>query len=258
MKNILKTLAAICFLSNVSIAQLSNLYLADTWSVGFNLGVSSIKNKALLFEDGQRVGPYLGVGMDLAYQTYDPWMVRYKLEAKWVNDLGYKGIELIRGTGTDPRLDFTGFTWHKIGLNVFATDNICVALGGSFADYIVDIPQWTENGTYWAGEIWQEPSGWHWTAGPCVFVDYGIGDFAVSLTSSYDIRYFHPIVTNDYEDLVNAIEGYTAPGFLYTDISINHDSGFYCGFDKIRLVDNGEVGNKMSRTNLRFGWRVEI
>ncbi len=237
-------------------SQLSTHIANGAWAPGFHIGFGTIKNNQLTYVEGRKHGPYFGVGVDLAYSTFEAGEIRYYLDAKWTMDLVHKGVELFKGTGTDARIDFTGFTWHKLGINVFATDNLCIGVGGSFADYIIDIPLYANNnGDFFAGITWQEPSGWNWTAGPCFFADYGIGDFAASLTTSYDFTYLTPKITDDYEALTDKIDGYKPPHFMYFDLTINHETGVYLSINRTTMIDKGDLGNNMSRGEIKMGWR---
>ncbi len=245
-------------LSFSSRGQLSGHVSDEAWGVGFHTGFVTIKNDKLLYPEGRKEGPYWGglFGVDLSYSTYQPGGIRWQLEAKWTLDLFHKAIELFQGTGTDPRIDFTGFTWHKLGVNVFANDNLCIAVGGSFADYIVDIPKYAnDQGDFFAGTTWQEPSGWNWTAGPCLFADYGVGDFAINFIGSYDFTYLTPKVTDDYEALTDKIDGYKTPNFMYLDLSVKHESGVYMSLNRTMMIDNGSLGNNMSRGEIKLGWK---
>lgn len=240
-------------------AQLPDHNVTSQGMVGFTVGLSTIKSNETLYPQAAKEGAYFGIGVDFSYYNFEPFTLRYHLKMKWAHDLFHKAGELFEGTGTDPRIDFTGFTWHKVGLNLFATDNVCVGLGGSFADYIIDIPLYANsNGDYFEGITWQEPSGWHWTAGPCLFADAGFGGFALSFIASYDISYLQPKVTDDYESLTAKIPGYKKPHFLFWDLTLNHESGFFAGFDRVSLIDNGVNSNKMSRAEFHLGYRTSI
>ena len=238
-------------------AQLSGHISNGSTAIGFHAGFVALKHKNNAFEIGQKHGPYFGFsGIDIAHTNYDSWTFRYNLEMKWTMDLFHKGVEFFKGTALDARVDFTGFTWHKLGVNVFSTDNFCVGIGGSFSDYIVDIPIFAnENGDFFEGQRWQEPSGWNWTAGPCLFLDYGIGDFAFNFIGSYDLTYFTPKITQDYEDLTVQIDGYEKPHFMYFDFAVNHESGVYMSFNRTLMIDNGLLENNVSRGEFKFGWR---
>lgn len=244
------------FYSNNVNSQLSGHYSDDSRFVGFHGGFVSLKNNNNAFEIGRKHGPYFGLGIDVGHTSYSAGDFRYHLELKWTMDLFHKSVEFFKETALDVRLDLTGFTWNKLGVNVFATDNFCIGIGGSFADYIVDIPKYAnENGNFIGGTRWQEPSGWNWTAGPCLFLDYGIGDFAFNFIGSYDFTYFTPKISNDYESYVQRIDGYERPRFMYFDLSANHDSGIYVSFNRTLMKDRGLLNNNVSRGELKFGWK---
>ena len=228
---------------------------------GININLATLTDRALAFETGQKVGPYFGLGLDFAYANYEQWGVKYLLEMKWTNDLFYKGIEFFRdGIGAiSPRLDLSGFTWHKVGINILANDRFCIGIGGSFSDYIIDIPGWNENGDFPnSGLSWVDPSGWYWTAGPCAFFDFGIGDWAINIISSYEISYLHPKITDDYEANVFSTNDYPFPVFFYTDITINHDWGLYLSYDLLKTIDKGNLSHNVSRNDLQVGWRFSL
>lgn len=237
-------------------AQLSGHMSDGSAAVGFHAGFVALKNGNSTYELGRKHGAYFGLGMDIGYTNYSAGKLRYQLEMKWTMDLFHKGIEFFNETALDARLDFTGFTWNKLGVNIIGTDNFCVAIGGSFSDYVVDIPLYAnEEGGFFAGKRWEEPSGWNWTAGPCLFVDYGIGDFAFNFITSYDFTYFTPVITQDYEDFTQKIDGYTPPHFMYFDLAVNHESGVYMSFNRTMMFDKGTIGNNISRGEFKFGWK---
>ena len=257
LHKLLLTILAVS-VSLISQGQLSNHISNYGWGVGFHTGMVTIKNDKLLYPEGQKIGPYWGgiLGLDVSYGTYEPGEVRYQLEAKWTLDLFHKAGELFKGTGTDARIDFTGFTWHKVGINVIGTDNMCVAVGISFADYIVDIPNYiNDQGNFPGGSKWQEPSGWNWTAGPCLFADYGVGDYAIGFIGSYDFTYLTPKITDDYEALTDKIEGYKPPNFMYLDLTVKHESGVYLSLNRTMMIDKGSLGNNVSRGEMKLGWK---
>lgn len=254
----LKFLGLVMFLffSNSMQAQLSSHNSNGSSALGFHAGFVSLKHANSTFDIGRKHGPYFGLGIDIGYTNYEVGKIRYQLELKWTMDLFHKAIEFFKGTALDARVDLTGITWHKLGVNIFATDNICFALGGSFADYIVDVPRFVnEDGNFNESFTWQEPSGWNWTAGPCLFVDYGLSDFVFTFIGSYDFTYFTPIITQAYEDRTDKIEGYKPPHFMYLDLSVNHETGVYISLNRTLLLDKGELSNKISRAEIKFGWK---
>ncbi len=256
--NRLKTISTLLFLVltfGVK-AQLSGHLSDDATYVGYHFGFTTINHPTSTFEVGEKHGAYFGLGMDVGHTDYTPGALRYHLEMKWTLDIFNKGMEFFDETALDARIDLTGFTWHKIGINVFASDNFCFGLGGSFADYIVDVPLFAdEEGNFFEGIRWQEPSGWNWTAGPCIFLDYGIGDFVLNFIGSYDFTYYTPKITDDYEALTQKIDGYKNPSFVYFDFVINHDSGVYLSYNSTQMQDNGTLGNDVSRSEVKLGWK---
>ncbi len=251
-------LLLILAISKFGSAQLSDHNTNDSWFIGASLNVVTLKNGAGLNDKASKIGPYIGIGGQIYHDSYEPFGFRYHLDMKWVPDLGFKAVELFREVGTDLRLDFTGFTSHKVGLNLISTDVVCFGLGGSFSDYIVDIPHTDESGTVTTIYNWKEPSGWHWTAGPTIFLDGGFGGFTLNLISSYELSYFQPIVTNDYEALTEKIENYEKPAFLKFDLTINHESGVYFSYDKTVMIDRGVNANKVSRGDFQIGYKFWI
>lgn len=249
--------AGLALFCSVSIkAQLSDHISNGTKFLGFHAGFVSINHPNSTFEIGEKHGTYFGLGFDFGHSNYTAGEFRYHLEMKWTVDLFNKAAEFFDETALDARIDLTGFTWHKLGFNILATDNFCFGLGGSFADYIVDVPLFAdEDGNFFEGIRWQEPSGWNWTAGPCLFLDYGIGDFAINFIGSYDFTYYTPKITDDYEAQVQRIDGYKNPSFLYFDLVINHESGVYISYNNTQMQDNGTLENDVSRSEIKLGWK---
>lgn len=258
MKKILSVFICL-FGLNSSFAQLSMHSANESWALGLNLSRINVSDKIIGF-DAKEKKAFWGVGGEVSYNNFEQWGVRYALDVKWFPDLGHKAFELFRGEGLDPRLEFSGFTWHKLGVNFIATDFFTLGAGLSAADYIIDIHKWNSDThvPYATNGVWQEPSGWYWTAGPALFLDGGIGDFSGALTLSYDISYFHPIVTEDYEANVDEIVDYPTPNFFHIDLTFMHDSGIYFSFDQTRLIDRGVLKHNMTRTDVQLGYRFFI
>lgn len=251
-------LALSCFCCKHASSQLWNHNVTQQTMAGFSLAMVNLDCPQMAYADGRHVGSYLGINLDVSYYNFEQWGLRYYLDMKWVTDLSFKAVEFFREEALDARIDFSSMTWHKVGLNVFATDRLCVGVGASFADYIVDLPDWNEDGNFPNERWWQEPSGWWWTAGPALFVDAGVGDFAISLTTSLDIPYLHPKITDDYEANITRIEGYADPRFFYFDLTVNHESGLFMSFDRTTMNDKGTHGIKLKRGDFQFGYRVTI
>lgn len=262
MKFIFTLIFGISLFSLNTQAQFSTFTHTDETLYGFNFTVTSMKNPSLLYVEGQKVGPYVGIGVDITRYSYEPWKLRYQLEMKWITDLGFKAYEFFT-TGLNAkdtaRLDFSGLVWFNMGTNLYSTEHFNIGIGGNFSDCVLDIPNFTFNGNSINGQTldigWQEPSGWHWTAGPTLFADACVGSFAFTLTSSYNFSFWNPIINNAYEERIDQIEGYPPPQFWFLDITANHKSGFYVSFDITKVIDTGINQNKISRNDLQIGWR---
>lgn len=262
MKTIIIT-AFLCVFCQNAFSQLSSHRTNEDWFWGLGLNRVTLNNKNMVVPPNAYKGDkfsYFGIHMMFSHDSYEHWGFRYQLDMKWFPDLSFKAAELFKGTGTTPRLDFSGITNHKIGINVFGSDHLAVGIGGSFCDYIVDIPNWKSTPNFNPGGFtWQEPSGWHWTAGPALFLDGGIGDFTANLILSYDISYLRPKITDGYEENVDKQPGgYPSVGFLYFDITINHESGLYISYDRTSLIDKGINANKFSRGDLQLGYKISL
>lgn len=239
-------------------AQLAFHNVNQNAMAGFSLTLTDLDCPKMVYPDGRHVGSYVGVNVDISYYNFDQWGLRYNLDMKWMTDLTLKAAELFRGDGLDARIDFSGLLWNKVGLNVFATDRFCIGVGASAADYIIDLPDWNADGNFPNELPWQEPSGWYWAAGPALFLDAGVGDFAVSMTTSLDIPYWHPKVTDDYEANISVIEDYPAPRFFCFDLTVNHESGMFFSYDRTTMTDKGVHGLKMTRGDFQLGYRASI
>ena len=262
MKNSILVIITLLFFygSNLT-AQLSSHRTNEDWFWDAGINFVTLSNKQLVVPQNAYKGDkfsYFGVHMMFSHDSYEQWGFRYHLDMKWFPDLSFKAVELFKETGTTARIDFSGITSHKIGVNVFGSDNLAVGLGGSFCDYIVDIPNWKSTTNFnQGGYTWQEPSGWHWTAGPALFVDGGLADFAVNVIMSYDISYLRPKITDEYEANVDKYPGgYPRVGFMYFDITINHQSGLYLSYDRTSLIDKGVNNNKLRRGDFQFGYKI--
>jgi len=125
---------------------------------------------------------------------------------------------------------------------------------------VVDLPKFTPYINKVNQEIrYEEPSGWHFTAGPSLFLDYGIGDFIINSNSSYNFSFYHDLINTRYENGIDKIEDYKAPHFFNTLLQVRHaGTGFYISFEHTRMLDNGTIGSNISRNDIALGWVVDF
>jgi len=249
--------------SSTSNAQLDGYMKADETLLSFSVNVITLNNPTLLYEDGQKFGPYFAPGFGLNHYNYDQWGYRWGMDFKWVSDIFPEIYSLWNAEylnrGKVPML--TGLWWANGGTNVYTTKYFNIGVGAHFADYLVEIPDWDSTGNidpqgHQLAVQYQEPTGWYWAVGPTMYLDASYGQFFLTLTANYSFSYWKPdIREKEYEDAINKIEGYPSPHFLYVDLTINHDSGLFLSFNRTMTVDRGINANKFSRNDLGIGWK---
>ena len=225
---------------------------------GFNVSLTGVKNASAPSGDSMAsVGPYFGIGVDVSINSYERGDLRFFLSSKGLTtDLIKTSIMLFNEEAYEGQIEFSGLIWGRVGINIFATDNICIGLGGNLSDYILDIPLWNPlAGNGQGGLRYEEPSGWHITAGPTMFLDYGYKNFTLNTITSYNFGFYYNTINADYEAFIDVIDGYEKPQFISTLFSLNHTSGAYASFEYTSMIDKGIVGNKMSRKEFTLGWK---
>ena len=262
MKRLLTILLFIS-ISVTSSAQLDEYMKADETLLSFSVNTVSLKNPTLLYEEGQKIGPYFAPGFGLNHYNYDQWELRWGMDFKWVTDVFPEIYALWDESYIDnvkvPML--SGFWWTNAGTNVYSNDYFNVGVGAHFADYLVEIPDWDSAGNINAGGTqlatqYQEPTGWYWSAGPTLYLDAGYKSFFLSVTTNYSFSYWKPpIREKEYLDEINQIQGYSSPHFLYVDVTVNHDSGFFLSLNRTMMIDKGINANEFSRNDFGIGWK---
>lgn len=262
MKNLI-TILLLTVVSLTSNAQLDGYMKSDETLLNFSLNVVTLKNPVVQYEDGQKFGPYLAPGFGLSHYNFDQWGYRWGMEFKWVTDIFPEIYSLFEATyinrPQEPML--SGFWWTDMGTNVYVTEYFNVGVGGHFADYLVEIPDIdSANLTTIPNQpvptAFQEPTGWYWAVGPTIYLDAGYKQFFLSIKANYSFSYWRPrIREKEYEDAINKIDGYPAPRFLYIDVTVNHDSGFFISFNRTMTIDRGIRDYKFSRNDLGIGWK---
>jgi len=262
----MKTIITILFLAIISStvnAQLDGYMKADETLMSISLNVVTLNNPALIYEDGQTFGPYLGPGLGLNHYNYDQWEFRWGMEFKWVTDI-FPEIYKLWDASYDISQKFPMLTslWATdLGTNVYSTEYFNIGFGAHFADYLVEIPDWNSTGNIdpqgrQLPVSYQEPTGWYWAAGPTMYLDAGYKEFFMTITTNYSFSYWRPdIRTKEYKDGINKIDGYKAPNFLDIDVTVNHDSGIFLSFSRTLMIDRGINSNKFSRNDLGIGWK---
>jgi hypothetical protein len=233
----------------------------DGRTAGFYISLSSLKNSSAASGDSLRsVGPYLGIGVELMKNSYEAGNLRYFLSSKGLTtDLLKAARILFKGEAFDNQLEISGLFWGRLGINLYANDNLCIGAGGNLSDYILDIPKFQPAFNPGLGALkYEEPSGWHITAGPTLFVDYAYQDFVLNTISSYNFGFYHDKINNDYKNFIDLMDGYETPNFLNILFKLNHSSGAYLSFEYTKVIDNGIVGSKLSRKDFLFGWRFNM
>ena len=262
----MKTVVTILFLviSSISgLAQLDGYANADETLLGYSINMVSLKNPSLLYEDGQKFGPYFAPGFNLTHYNYEQWGFRWGMDFKWVSDIFPEIYSLWNTTYLDrgkvPML--SGLWWTNVGTNVYSSEYFNIGVGAHFADYLIEIPDWDSAGNINAlgqqlAVQYQEPTGWYWAAGPTMYLDAGYGQFFLTITANYSFSYWRPPIRDkEYEESINKIEGYQAPHFLYVDVTVNHNSGLFVSFNRTMTIDRGVNTNKFSRNDFGIGWK---
>lgn len=257
------TLLLFITISITGVAQLTGYMKTDETLLSFSLNVVTLKNPSLIYEDGQKFGPYIGLGFGLNHYNYDQWEFRWGMDFKWITDFTPEITKLFKAS-YDPTIKvpmLTGLWWANGGTNVYTTEYFNVGIGAHFADYLVEIPDWDS-----AGNIdpqgnqlavkYQEPTGWYWAVGPTMYLDAGYKQFFLTITANYSFSYWRPDIRDkEYEDDITKIDGYQSPHFFYVDFTVNHDSGFFISLNKTLMIDRGSNSNKFSRNDLGIGWK---
>ena len=262
MKKSIISFSLILFSVVIGYSQLSNDLNSGDFSVGFNISRTSIVNSSMDKNDSLRsYKPYFGFGIDMIHHSYERGDWRYFMTMKALTtDLLNVAYRINKKIENENHVDMTGFFWGKLGYNIYANDNFCIGIGGSLADYVVDLPKWKPNFNathpYYR---YEEPSGWHFSAGPSLFVDYAIGGFIINSVSAYNVGFYRHMINEGYEQAVDLIDGYKSPHFFSTALYLNHtNTGLYLSFEYSKMIDNGIVKNKLSRKELAIGWILDL
>ncbi len=262
MKKAIFTIALAVLISISCKAQLSEDMYSEETVFGLTLSRTSIGNSSVDASNPKRnYDPYISIGIDMIHHAYEKGQFRFFISSKVLTtDLIHSIVNLIEDTSREGEVNMTGFLWSKFGYNVFATDNLCIGVGASFSDYIIDLPKWRPTINI-ANAIYEEPTGYHLTAGPSLFLDYAIGSIVINSISSYNLGFaYYPIKSEATGDRsIDTIENYDTPHFFSTGLYVNHtNTGLYLSLEYTKMIDNGIIQNNLSRKEIAIGWIMDF
>ncbi len=137
--------------------------------------------------------------------------------------------------------------WHNHAWNVVYTDNLSLAAGLHWGDYLFGYEPYKKNQNNF--ENAHEPAGWYGALGPAAMVDVNMANRAVlHLEGSYaftkKIKYFPDMTAN---------KNYPDPHFINLTAQIRSNSFIYGGMEFVRSINRGSNNLNASRTDLFVG-----
>jgi len=232
-----------------------DLKINDKGALRFYFSFNSMHNKSH-FSPEMRSIPFRTLGIEGDVYSFDKGEVRWNVNSKVCDDLIWLiGYTIKNKTSRTPEGDYsiTGLFWWHYGYNVKSTEKLNISPGFSLSDYMVLMPE--EDGISFTGNPSEkeDPHGWFWAAGPNIFIDYALpAKFSLHFNANYDFSFIR--LNNKYKSILDP--DYKKPHYFHAALTLNHNSGFYLGYQFTRVVDLGYHKNNIVRSEVNLGFRV--